>query len=418
MDTLTHALSGALLARLICARPAAAALPHEVARVLAPAGRFGAAWDQAPGHLAPWQVVVVGALAAAFPDIDAVTQAFGEFVYLRHHRGVTHSVLMAPLWAAVLAAIFARWFAATRERAGGWKALYVPVLAALLIHIAGDWITPFGTMMLAPFSDARLGLGAMFIIDLGFSGILIAALGLAALLPRRRWPAALGLAGAAAWVALAWVGQQEAEAAGRAYAQARGVRAETVEAMPRPASPFNWTVAVFDGHEYHLAHINTRRKAPLVAGPDDFFVRRFSAPYLPVDQAQWTRLPRLGGEGTPPWVKQAWEHEVFATFRWFAQAPSLLEAVERSRLATTAPRAGDAAAAGMAAGASAAGPNAAAAIDASADPQAEAERCAAFRDLRFETPGREGSPFRYAVCLGGAGQARVFRLEGPAWRPI
>jgi inner membrane protein len=383
LDTLTHALSGAVMARLICVRPAAAPLPHAVAQVLAPAGRFSAAWDHAPGHLVPWQVVLAGTLAAAFPDIDALAQVLGDFVYLRHHRGITHSVLMAPLWAALLAAIFARWFMATRERVGGWKALYVPVLAALLIHIAGDWITQFGTMMLAPLSDARFGLGAVFIIDLVFSGILVAALVLAALLPRRRWPAALGLVAAAGWVALAWVGKQEAEAAARAYAQAQGIRAEAIESMPRPASPFNWTVAVFDGRDYHLAHLNTRRETPLVAGPEAGFIRRLSAPYQPAAAAVWTRLPRFGGEGAPTWVLDAWGHEAFATFRWFAQVPVLFEAALRS-----------------------------------VPGEGGTERCAAFRDLRFEFPGRDGSPFRYALCLSDAGTARVLRADGEGWRPI
>lgn len=399
MDTVTHALSGALLARLISVRPAGTPLPHAVSRVLAPAGRFSAAWDHAPGHVAPWQVVVVGALAAAFPDIDSLVQPFGDFVYLRHHRGITHSVLLAPLWAALLAVLFARWFEATRERAGGWKAFYLPALGALLIHIAGDWITQFGTMMLAPLSDARFGLGAMFIIDLAFTGILVGALVLAALVPRRRWPAALGLAAASAWVALAWVGKQEAEAAARTHAQAQGIRAEAIESMPRPASPFNWTLAVFDGRDYHLAHVNTRRQEPLQAGADAFFVRRLSAPYLPVAQAQWVRLPRFGGEGTPAWVLDAWEHEAFATFRWFAQVPVLIEASER-----VAPQA-------TAAGAGAA----AASAQASAAP---VERCAAFRDLRFEFPGRDASPFRYAVCLGEGGAARVLRVDESGWRPI
>jgi len=84
------------------------------------------------------------------------------------------------LWAWSLAWIFARWFEATRGRAGGWKALYLLSLGAILIHIAGDWITQFGTMLLAPLSDARFGLGAVFIIDLAFSGILVAGLMLGA----------------------------------------------------------------------------------------------------------------------------------------------------------------------------------------------------------------------------------------------
>jgi inner membrane protein len=141
MDPVTHALSGALFARLLCVRPIRAPMPHEVAKVLAPAARFSSAWDHAPGHLAPWQAMGVAAVAAAFPDIDALALLGGDFFYLRHHRGITHSVLLAPVWAGLIAFVGARSFAGTRERQGGWKALYGLALAGVLLHIAGDWIT-------------------------------------------------------------------------------------------------------------------------------------------------------------------------------------------------------------------------------------------------------------------------------------
>jgi len=373
MDTLTHAISGALVARLVCARAddrGTVALTPTV-----DAGRVSAAWDGRPGALAPWQAVVVGFVAGAFPDLDFVARWAGEFAYLRHHRGITHSVPLAPLWALLIALVMQRCFGELRRRRGGWKPLFPIALGALLIHIAGDWITQFGTMMLAPFSDARFGLGAMFIIDLAFSGLLLAALVLAAVFPRRRWPAAAGLLAASAWVVLAWVGKQEAEAAGQRFAAERGITAQWVDSMPRPASPFNWTVTVFDGERYHVAHLNTRRAKPLVATPQDHFIRRFSAPYAPAAQAGWQVVPKFG-DGPPTWVREAWEHESFATYRWFAQAPALVSASER--------RASD----------------------------GVLERCAVFRDLRFEFPGREEAPFRFGVCLrDGEAGARVVKLE-------
>jgi inner membrane protein len=137
--------------------------------------------------------MVVCATAAAFPDVDALAMWGGDFLYLRHHRGVTHSVLLAPLWAWLIAMLGARVFERTRERPGGWKALYGLALAGVLLHIAGDWITTYGTMLLAPLSDHRFGLGAVFIIDLALSGILVGGLAAAGLFPMRRSPAAGGL---------------------------------------------------------------------------------------------------------------------------------------------------------------------------------------------------------------------------------
>ena len=390
MDTLTHALSGALLARLVAARRRRPAAAAAAATAADPGrGRFTAPWDGAPGGVAPWQCVVVGLLAAAFPDSDAVARWWGDVAYLTQHRGITHSVPMAPLWALLLAWLCARMFAVTRAQRQGWKSLYLVALGAVLIHIAGDWITQFGTMLLQPLSDRRFGLGAIFIIDLAFSGILLAGLALAALRPHARWPAALALAAACGWVGLAWTGQQEAVAAGQAKARALGIADPSIVVMPRPASPFNWTVTVFDGSAYHVAHLNTRRTEPLVATADDHFIRRFSAVYLPAAQAPWDLVPRFGPPGTPDWVPRLFEHPDFAFYRWFALTPALVQWQETPGAAG--------------------GP---------------AERCVLFRDLRFEFPGRGESPFRYGLCASAdpagtqPGSARRFRIDDGQRQPV
>lgn len=367
MDTLTHALSGALLARLIHTRPAAASV-------------------SAPGRPVLWQVVTVGAVAGAFPDVDVVARWWGDVAYLLHHRGITHSLLLAPAWAALVAWLMAWGFATTRGQPGAWRRFYVVALGGVLIHVAGDWITQFGTMLLAPWSNTRYGLGSVFIIDLVVSGTLVAGLLVAAWLPRRRWPAALGLGLTVAWVGVTWVGQQEAREVGLARAQALGWTDATVVVMPRPASPFNWTVAVQRAGQYELAHVNTRRTQPLRAPPDAGFLTRLSAPYLPVAQARWQALPQWGDAGDAAWVRAAWARPEFAFYRWFAEVPALTHAEVR-RVA-----------------------------------DGSVQRCAWFRDLRFGFPGREAAPFQYGICLKGDDVARaaaqVFRLAAGIREPV
>ena len=45
--------------------------------------------------------MVLGTAAAAFPDTDVVLSYLSPLAYLYHHRGVTHSVLLAPLFRQV-----------------------------------------------------------------------------------------------------------------------------------------------------------------------------------------------------------------------------------------------------------------------------------------------------------------------------
>ena len=155
MDTLTHAISGAVLARATApGKPQADDIPL-LSRT------------------------VIGFLAAAFPDSDFILRFFDPMLYLTAHRGVTHSIVMLPLWALMLSFIF-YWL---WRKHYAWNKFFSICALSLGIHILGDLITSFGTMILSPFSDMRFALSTTFIIDPYFSGILLTGLVLSLLLP-------------------------------------------------------------------------------------------------------------------------------------------------------------------------------------------------------------------------------------------
>ena len=316
-------------------------------------------------------MVVAGTAAATFPDLDFVLGFVSELAYLRGHRGVTHSLILMPLWglliACLLAALF-RW--RTPEQTGpGWRSFYPVACVAITVHILGDLITQFGTMILAPFTDQRFGWGTTFIIDLGFSGIIVLGLIASAIWSRSRVPAGVAWVALVAWVGLSAVAKTEAIEVAKAHAAANNLPIHHVDAAPRPASPFNWTAILFDGERYHYAHINTRRSAPMVAAPGDHFIRRLSAEYRPVAQAQWQVAPRYGDAAQQALGQSVWAHPGFAFFRWFAMFP-VLDQVDSG----------------------------------------EHGVCVNFRDLRFETPGRGHIPFRYGLCEVAEGW-RLFERE-------
>lgn len=340
MDTLTHALSGALTGRLMARQPGAQSRPQP----------------------AVWQTVLVGTAAATFPDSDFVLGYISELAYLRGHRGVTHSLLMLPLWGLLVAWLMAVIFRVTRRgsEGPGWKDFYLVACVAIFIHILGDLITQFGTMVFAPFSDWRYGFGTTFIIDLGVSGILLAGLLLSALWHNSRLPASIAVLALVAWIGNSAMARSEAIDIAQAHAERTGIPVVSIDAAPRPASPYNWTAVIFDGDNYHYAHINTRRSAPLAVSPEDNFIRRFSAPYMPADMATWQIAPVFGDETVTELAREVWHAEAFAFFRWFAMFPVLDE------VSST-----------------------------------EHGLCANFRDLRFETPPRTVFPFRFGLCNVG-----------------
>ena len=345
MDTLTHALSGALLAR--------ATAPRAERESVLPLRRR----------------MFVGALAAAFPDIDFVSSYISPLAYLYHHRGVTHSILLLPLWALLLSTLFALLW----RMKPGWRA-YVGVAAlGIGAHIVGDIITAFGTIILAPLSDFRAALSTTFIIDLYFTGIILLGL-----LASWRWrtsrrPAQIALGVLASYVVAQWVLQQQAIDFGERYAEATGWRNVKVSAIPRPVSPFNWTVVVEEGgSRYRYAHVNViRRDVKPAPSSQTGFVARLDAAYRPLDQAQWHGAGRFGGNRDDAvFAREAFQQPDFAFFRWFAAYPTLI------RIETN-----------------------------------ERERCAWFHDLRFATPGREATPFQYGMCRRGE-RWQPFQLIG------
>ena len=189
MDTITHGIVGALAGRAFFAGQDMPAGSAEYARPRS---------ESAPAARAAITACTLGAM---FPDIDifAGPIARNPLAILEWHRNITHSLVMLPLWALLLAAVslpLARWV--------GWKpptfAMLVGIYAfGLGSHVFLDVVTNFGTMIWSPLSYSRVAWDWLFILDLGFSGM--------ALLPQfaawcYREPSKFTWRGGIVWVAL------------------------------------------------------------------------------------------------------------------------------------------------------------------------------------------------------------------------
>jgi inner membrane protein len=348
MDTLTHALSGALLAR--------ATAPQQVDEKTLPLRRR----------------LLIGFFAAAAPDLDFVIGYAGPIEYILYHRGVTHSLILLPLWAFLLAKLLAVIWRGDRP----WRAYFGVIAMSLGIHIAGDVITSFGTMVFAPFSDMRVEIGTTFIIDLWFTGIILAGLAAAAVWRSSSVPAVAGLAALCGYIAFQGLMLQRAIDWGEAYARDSGLKQAVVTAQPRPVSPFNWLVIVKNEEEVRYSLINLVRKDARRPAADAGLIERLDSVYLPLAQAHWVHATRFGSSDAERSIaREVWTQPKLAFFRWFAQHPVLLR------------------------------------VD-SGNPST----CAWFQDLRFFTPGRDAWPFRYGMCREEGGSWELFRLEAESNR--
>ncbi|MHB8535718.1 MAG: metal-dependent hydrolase [Sulfuricaulis sp.] len=342
MDTLTHALSGALLARTTepgCPRP-----------------------DQLPRRLRLW----VGFWAAAFPDSDFIVRFINPLAYLTAHRGITHSIVMLPLWAVGLALLF---MLLVRGRYS-WRAFVGVCALGIGAHIAGDVITAFGTMIFAPLSHWRASFPTTFIIDPYFTAIIAGGLVASAIWNTTRKPAFIGLALLVGYVGFQAVLHHRAVLVGKAYAAEHRLEATGVEALPQPFSPFNWMIVLPQRDDYLIAYVSLWRDAVPRAAPENAnWLWQVYASYYPPAAASWKRVPRFDASSDAAVEKQAWHSRALEAYRRFALFPAVY-GVDRTQGST----------------------------------------CVWFEDLRFALEGRS-IPFRYGACRNGlVGAWRVHPL--------
>src|SRR6266567_5858474 len=115
-----------------------------------------------------------GALATAallvgseIPDLDALFELGGPVFGFVHHRGMTHS-LLGGAGLALLGALLLWGF--LREHTY-WHLVLWTYLGVVL-HIAMDVLTPYGTQVFWPFTARRYTADAVFILDYFYTGLM------------------------------------------------------------------------------------------------------------------------------------------------------------------------------------------------------------------------------------------------------
>jgi inner membrane protein len=308
VDTVTHALLGAA-----------------VVRATAPRG-------PEPPRIDPGTRTLIGALAAAFPDVDYLSFWNSPLTFLAEwHRGPTHSLVLVPVWALLLGFAFALAYR-RREPRPPFAMLASLCALAVVSHIASDVLTAYGTGVLYPFCDFRFGLGATFVIDPYFTAIVIAAL-VASLWWTPRLSARVGLLALSGYLTSQILLQQQATALGREYAQAQGLENASVHAFAQPLSPFNWLIIVAAASHYHVALVNlAATQVPVSPSAPGSFPQRLQSAYRPARFLAWQVHHRYGEDvQRRQLVKDAWQHPAFREFRFFARFPALYRLDEGSR---------------------------------------------------------------------------------------
>src|SRR6266481_1123344 len=155
MDTITHGLAGALIAKAaLCGEDMFASRPMNRASMVT------------------WSLM----LGAIFPDSDILRDWFSSdpLLIVTWHRSITHSLVCLPFFALALAAL-THWFVRWRKwDSPSFSALIAIYAVGILSHILLDLVTSFGTMIWSPVKWSRPAWDLIFIIDFTLTAICLA----------------------------------------------------------------------------------------------------------------------------------------------------------------------------------------------------------------------------------------------------
>ena len=154
MDTITHGIAGALIAKAAFGGRDLVS-PEEMGK----------------RRIATWALTI----GAVFPDSDVLREFFSSnpMLIITWHRSLTHSLLCLPIWSVILASLtgaVARW---RKWEAPSFLTLTAIYAIGILSHILLDLLTSFGTMVWSPLEWSRPAWDILFIVDFLFSAILL-----------------------------------------------------------------------------------------------------------------------------------------------------------------------------------------------------------------------------------------------------
>lgn len=211
-------------------------------------GALGAACGQCisrPGRLI--SATIAGCVSGMAADVDIVIRSSADpLLFLEFHRHFTHSLIFIPVGALICAVPLHRLL----RKHMSFGLTFLACLAGYASHGLLDACTSYGTLLLWPFSDARIAWNNVSVIDPLFT-IPVAAFALLAARHKRKAYAGFALLWAIVYLGIGYAQMLRALDAGVTLAMSRGHEPLRARAMPSIGNLWLWRhIYEHDGRIY------------------------------------------------------------------------------------------------------------------------------------------------------------------------
>lgn len=105
--------------------------------------------------------IVLGSMIGAMsPDIDVITKFWGNYKYLKHHRGISHS----PIGLGILSIIIA-YVLSIKFYQYSFIDIFIWTFLGAISHTVFDWLNSYGVRCLLPFSRKKYSFNLLMLYD-------------------------------------------------------------------------------------------------------------------------------------------------------------------------------------------------------------------------------------------------------------
>lgn len=203
----------------------------------------GAVGEAVLGRKVGNKAVIWGAVSGAIPDLDVLAGPFLNTVdQVAFHRGFTHSITFALFFAPVLGYFIYRFYRKQEATFWDWSKL---AFWAVVTHPLLDNFTSYGTQFFWPFSDYRIAISSIFVIDPFYSVPLFISVIIVLFFrssPRRRMINYLGIGISSAYLLFTVVNKIYVTDVFQRNLQAQNIETTRILTSPTPLNNVLWRV--------------------------------------------------------------------------------------------------------------------------------------------------------------------------------